>query len=46
MRYLLESGEFPLVERFLADGAPPPRRDFETGLGWLLDGFSAQLTSS
>ena len=46
VRYLLESGEFPLVERFVADGAPPPRRDFETGLGWLLDGFAAQLTSS
>ena len=45
VRYLIESGEFPLIAQFLAGGARPPRTDFETGLAWLLDGFAAQLTS-
>jgi hypothetical protein len=45
VRYLIESGEFPLIAQFLAAGARPPRADFETGLGWLLDGFAAQLSS-
>ncbi len=45
VRYLIESGEFPLIAEFLAGGARPPRMDFETGLAWLLDGFAAQLTS-
>jgi AcrR family transcriptional regulator len=45
VRYLIESGEFPLIARFVAGGARPPRPDFETGLGWLLDGFAAQLKS-
>jgi AcrR family transcriptional regulator len=45
IRYLIESGEFPLIAHFLAGGAQPPRTDFETGLTWLLDGFAAQLTS-
>ena len=45
VRYLIESGEFPLIAQFLAAGARPPRTDFETGLAWLLDGFAAQLKS-
>lgn len=43
MRYLLESGEFPLVASFIAAGSPMPDPDFEVGLRWLLDGFQAQL---
>jgi AcrR family transcriptional regulator len=45
VRYLLESGEFPLIAQFIAGGARPPQPSFETGLGWLLDGFAAQLSS-
>jgi AcrR family transcriptional regulator len=45
VRYLIESGEFPLVAQFVAGGSRPPRTDFETGLAWLLDGFAAQLKS-
>jgi AcrR family transcriptional regulator len=43
VRYLIESGEFPLLERFLASGAPAPQMDFEQGLAWLLDGFAARI---
>lgn len=43
VRTLLESGEFPMVSAFVADGAPLPVADFELGLKWLLDGFEAQL---
>jgi len=43
VRYLLESGEFPMLSAFVASGAPPVRRDFATGLEWLLDGFAAEL---
>ena len=43
VRYLLESGEFPLVATFIAAGSPMPPPDFELGLKWLLDGFEAQL---
>lgn len=44
MRYLIESGEFPIIERFLAgEGGPPPQDRFEQGLDWLLDGFAARL---
>ncbi len=43
VRYLLESGEFPLLTAFLASGEPMPMQGFEVGLAWLLDGFAAQL---
>jgi AcrR family transcriptional regulator len=44
MRYLIESGEFPIIERFLAgEGDQPPQDRFEDGLDWLLDGFAARL---
>ncbi len=39
VRYLLESGEFPLVASFVSGGAPMPPPDFELGLEWLLDGL-------
>jgi AcrR family transcriptional regulator len=44
VRYLLESGEFPLLAQFAAGGGEPPAADFDTGLNWLLDGFAARLT--
>jgi AcrR family transcriptional regulator len=44
VRYLIESGEFPLLERFMAGGIDPPKPDFERGLAWLLDGFEAQIS--
>ena len=44
VRYLLESGEFPMLATFLDSGTPFPVGDrFEQGLDWLLDGFAAQL---
>jgi AcrR family transcriptional regulator len=44
LRYLLESGEFPILNLFLTRSRGQPRRpDFEAGLNWLLDGFAAQL---
>jgi AcrR family transcriptional regulator len=44
MRYLLESGEFPMLEQFLAGGGEVAMPDgFEQGLDWLLDGFAARL---
>jgi AcrR family transcriptional regulator len=43
IRYLLESGEFPILNLFVARGGQPRRPDFDTGLDWLLDGFAAQL---
>jgi AcrR family transcriptional regulator len=44
VRYLLESGEFPLLEQFARSGAALPAGDrFEQGLDWLLDGFAARL---
>ena len=45
VRYLIESGEFPLIAQFVAGGVRPPRISFERGLAWLLDGFAAQLQS-
>lgn len=45
VRYLLESGEFPLIEQFLAGGARMPEPDFQLGLDWLLDGFAARIPS-
>ena len=42
--YLLDSGEFPLLSRFVAEGGDLPETDrFEDGLDWLLDGFAAKL---
>jgi AcrR family transcriptional regulator len=44
IRYLLESGEFPMLEAFVRSGAALPAGDrFEQGLDWLLDGFAARL---
>jgi len=43
VRYLLESGEFPLLSQFVTQGEPPRVQSFETGLQWLLDGFEASL---
>jgi AcrR family transcriptional regulator len=44
VRYLLESGEFPMLSMFLERGGQLPLGDrFEQGLDWLLDGFAAQL---
>ena len=44
VRYLLESGEFPMLARFIESGGEMPLGDrFEQGLDWLLDGFAAQL---
>jgi hypothetical protein len=43
VRYLLESGEFPLLSSFIASGETPRMQSFEVGLEWLLDGFAAQL---
>jgi AcrR family transcriptional regulator len=43
VRYLLESGEFPMLEQFAATGEPPAMQAFEVGLNWLLDGFEASL---
>ncbi len=45
VRYLIESGEFPLIGQFIAGGVRPPQTSFERGLAWLLDGFEAQLVS-
>jgi AcrR family transcriptional regulator len=41
VRYLLESGEFPLLSQFVYGGMEVPPPDFERGLAWLLDGFEA-----
>jgi AcrR family transcriptional regulator len=43
IRYLLESGEFPMLAQFAASGEPLRMQGFEVGLDWLLDGFEAQL---
>ena len=43
VRYLLESGEFPMLSQALTLGEPPRMQSFETGLQWLLDGFEASL---
>jgi AcrR family transcriptional regulator len=43
VRYLLESGEFPMLSRFVTlDHEPPPNR-FDDGLDWLLDGFARRF---
>jgi AcrR family transcriptional regulator len=44
VQYLLDSGEFPLLSRFIAEGGDlPETQRFEEGLDWLLDGFAAKL---
>jgi len=45
VRYLIESGEFPLLERFMSGAIELPQPDYERGLAWLLDGFAARLIS-
>ncbi len=43
VRYLLDSGEFPILSQFAASGAAAPGGDrFDDGLQWLLDGFAAR----
>jgi AcrR family transcriptional regulator len=43
IRYLLESGEFPILSQLAAAAAQVPLGDhFEEGLEWLLDGFAAR----
>ena len=44
LQALLDSGEFPLLSRFVAeDGDPPETHRFEDGLDSMLDGFQAKL---
>jgi AcrR family transcriptional regulator len=43
IRYLLESGEFPMLLHFVTAGEPLRTPSFEVGLEWLLDGFEASL---
>ena len=43
VRYLLESGEFPILSQFVASGESLREQPFEVGLDWLLDGFEASL---
>jgi Tetracyclin repressor-like, C-terminal domain len=44
VRYLLESGEFPILAQFVAqDGGPPSGDRFDDGLDWLLDGFARRF---
>ena len=44
VRYLLESGEFPMLAQFIGARGQVPTQDFEVGLDWLLDGFAARIT--
>jgi AcrR family transcriptional regulator len=44
LQYLLVSGEFPLLSRFVTEGGALPEGDrFDDGLEWLLAGFAARL---
>ena len=44
VRYLLESGDFPILSRLLAEGGDPPTGDrFDDGLEWMLDGFARRF---
>jgi AcrR family transcriptional regulator len=44
VRYLLESGEFPILSQFVAQGGGPPSGDrFDDGLDWMLDGFAQRF---
>ncbi len=43
IRYLLESGEFPMLSQFLTLDREPPQNSFDDGLDWLLDGFAKRL---
>jgi AcrR family transcriptional regulator len=43
IRYLLESGEFPMLAQFAELGQAPSLQPFDVGLNWLLDGFEASL---
>jgi len=43
IRYLLDSGEFPMLSQFLTLDREPPRNSFDDGLDWLLDGFAKRL---
>jgi len=43
VRYLLESGEFPMLSQFIALDGEPPQNSFDDGLNWMLDGFAKRL---
>jgi AcrR family transcriptional regulator len=43
IRYLLESGEFPMLSQFLTLDRELPQNTFDDGLDWLLDGFAKRL---
>jgi hypothetical protein len=43
VRYLLESGEFPMLTGFLTLDHEPPQNRFDDGLDWLLDGFAKRF---
>ena len=43
IRYLLESGEFPMLSQFLTLDHEPPANRFDDGLDWLLDGFAKRF---
>ena len=43
VRYLLESGEFPMLTAFLTLDREPPRNSFDDGLDWLFDGFAKRF---
>ena len=43
VRYLLESGEFPMLSQFIALDGEPPQNSFDDGLDWMLDGFAKRL---
>jgi AcrR family transcriptional regulator len=43
IRYLLESGEFPMLSAFLTLDREPPQNSFDDGLDWLLDGFAKRF---
>ena len=42
VRYLLDSGEFPMLAQSIARDGAAPRLGFDDGLSWLLDGFAAR----
>jgi AcrR family transcriptional regulator len=42
VRYLLESGEFPMLSQLVEPDGEPPGLGFDEGLTWLLDGFAAR----
>ncbi len=43
IRYLLESGEFPMLTQFLTLDGEPSQNSFDAGLDWMLDGFARRF---